>query len=88
MQKILCTQCGTAVLAEKYSEQHTSVQWLDDAFEVCPRLKQDKVAGDALRAQRAIGAVCPALHATIDQAAQEGNLPLSLRSEPTAGVLQ
>ena len=35
MQPLSCRRCGTAVLVEKYSMAHTSVQWPDDS-RACP----------------------------------------------------
>lgn len=86
MQPITCSQCGTTVLAEKYSPQHTSVQWLDDAAESCPRLRETTAAGDGGRGTTA--RICPALHATIDQAMREGALTITRRAEPVPGRLE
>ena len=35
MQPLNCRSCGLAVMAEKFSKAHTSIQWLADA-NVCP----------------------------------------------------
>lgn len=88
MQEIDCTQCGTTVLAEKYSERHTSVQWLDDAAESCPRMRVAETGSANSGVGRPIGTLCPVLYETIDQAARDGALPFSLRSEPTPGTLR
>jgi len=94
MQPIECRQCGTTVLAEKYSPQHTSVQWLDDAAAACPRLGSQRTDG-SLPGNNAPGgdprgttnSICPALHATIDRAVAEGTLDYTHRVEPTPGKL-
>lgn len=87
MQRISCEQCGTMVLAEKYSEQHTSVQWLEDAAAACPRLRavNARRLGDGLRGTT--DRTCAALHATIDKAARDGSLEVTRRVEPTPGRL-
>ena len=38
MRQVSCRNCGNRVLVEKYSEAHTSVQWLEESQEVCPEL--------------------------------------------------
>ena len=83
MYRIACAQCHTVVLAEKYSARHTSVQWLGDAGEQCPRAAAETAARCSARRKQ----LCPALHATIDAAARDGVLPMTTRSEPTPGVL-
>ncbi|QDQ96234.1 hypothetical protein [Tomitella fengzijianii] len=85
MQPITCNQCGTTVLAEKYSAQHTSVQWLEDAASTCPRLQLENASalGDGKRGTT--DRICPALHATIDQAVRDGALPVTRRAEPVPG---
>lgn len=83
MQPIECGQCGTTVLAEKYSAQHTSVQWLDEADRVCPQLRNPN--GDGL--QGTTDRICPQIHATIDQAVRDGILQVTVRTEPTPGEL-
>lgn len=87
MQRIACAQCGTTVLAEKFSERHTSVQWLGDAEAACPLMRAGEVRPAGTAAGSA-GTLCPALHSTIDDAARAGRLPLTRRTEPTPGVLQ
>lgn len=88
MQRIDCDQCGITVAAEKYSPEHTGVQWLDDA-RACPLLRADDsgMAGDLRSAGTSSSTRCPALYATIDRAVESGALPYSLRAEPVPGVL-
>jgi len=88
MQEIICARCETRVLAEKYSQRHTSIQWLDDAPRTCALMRRGAVGAPGADGTRDVGQVCPALHATIDHAAYEGALPLSLRTEPVRGVLR
>lgn len=87
MQKIDCTQCGTTVLVEKYSERHVSVQWLGHAAESCPRIRLAEAVSCDARVEQQVGTLCPALYETIDQAARNGVVPFSLRKEPTPGTL-
>ncbi|WP_182346346.1 hypothetical protein [Tomitella gaofuii] len=87
MQAIDCSQCGTTVLAEKYSDEHTSIQWLGDAHDACPLMRAGEVRPTGAAAGAA-GSVCPALHSTIDQAARDGLIGFSMRSEPVPGVLR
>ncbi|HIW69287.1 MAG TPA: hypothetical protein H9759_04790 [Candidatus Dietzia intestinipullorum] len=88
MQEIACQQCGTTVLAEKYSERHVSVQWLTAATESCPRIRLAEAADGDTSVEKQVGTLCPALYETIDQAARDGVVPFSLRNEPTPGVLR
>ncbi|MFE3057307.1 hypothetical protein [Nocardia sp. NPDC059239] len=69
MDKVSCRSCGTCVLVEKYSDQHTSVQWNRDAQAACTEL-----ADTRLRAH-----TCPALRASIDEAVASGALTVSTR---------
>lgn len=84
MQPIECSQCGITVLTQKYSEQHTSVQWLDKADAVCPELRQPEGSGSQGTTDR----VCPKLHNTIDQAVRDGILQVTVRTEPRPGELE
>ncbi|MGW4339348.1 hypothetical protein ACWEK5_42150 [Rhodococcus koreensis] len=83
MLPVECRRCGNAVLVEKYSEAHTSVQWLGDAEQTCPEF--------ALRAQEGEHSMfvptCSALRGSIDDAVEDGRVGLSLRSYPTPGRL-
>ncbi|MDN5758182.1 MAG: hypothetical protein L0H59_06555 [Tomitella sp.] len=87
MQSISCKQCGTTVLAEKYSEQHTSVQWLEDAASTCPRLQLANESALGGGGRGTTDRICPALHASIDQAVRDGALPITRRTEPVPGRL-
>ncbi|MFI1913527.1 hypothetical protein [Nocardia sp. NPDC020380] len=69
MDKVSCRSCGTCVLVEKYSDQHTSVQWNKAAEAACTEL-----AAGGLRTH-----TCPALRASIDAAVAAGDLTVSTR---------
>ncbi|WP_314036942.1 hypothetical protein [Dietzia sp. CH92] len=88
MQKIDCDHCGITVAAEKYSPEHTGVQWLDDA-RACPLLRADDtgMAADLRSSGTSSSNRCPSLYATIDRAVEDGTLPYSYRTEPVRGVL-
>jgi hypothetical protein len=67
MQGISCQLCGCHVLVEKFSPQHTSIQWTLAASATCPQLSTDRTR------------TCSALHDSIDAAVASGALPLSTR---------
>ncbi|MBL1078451.1 hypothetical protein JK358_28995 [Nocardia sp. 2] len=69
MEKVSCRSCGTCVLAEKFSPQHTSVQWNPTALAACTEL-----SAHGLRAH-----TCAALRASIEAAVASGELPVSTR---------
>ncbi|QNG20144.1 hypothetical protein G4H71_13715 [Rhodococcus triatomae] len=83
MQPISCRNCGNRVLVEKYSNEHTSVQWLSDAESACPEFSRRAALGESSREIP----TCPSLRQSIDEQAYEGALALSLRSYPTPGRL-
>ncbi len=86
MQPIECRQCGTAVLVEKYSLSHTSVQWLSDAATACPRFAEATAAdGGSLCGTTAMS--CSALATTIDEAVLDGRIDVITRVEPVIGKL-
>lgn len=76
MQEHSCDTCGCGVLVEKFSEAHTSIQWRGDAVR-CPYIEQGGGApGEASRR-------CPALHRSIDRAADAGDIPVTHVELPT-----
>ncbi|WP_024796891.1 hypothetical protein [Tomitella biformata] len=83
MQPIDCRLCGNTVLVEKYSNQHTSIQWLEASATSCQRFAERLARGDRLGTDES----CSALNASIDGAAAAGEIDLSLRSYPTPGKL-
>lgn len=85
MQELSCTTCGNCVLVDKYSPTHTSIQWLTDAEQSCPRFAEQVDAG--VRSMWI--PTCPSLRASIERAAVDGALRTdALRSEPVPGRLQ
>ncbi|WP_067544355.1 hypothetical protein [Nocardia crassostreae] len=60
---------GTCVLAEKFSPQHTSVQWNTAARAACTELTGNGLASHT----------CSALRASIDAAVAAGDLGVSTR---------
>ena len=84
MQPIDCQQCGTTVLVEKYSNQHTSVQWLRDAATSCHRFAE-AAPGDGDRPCGTTDLSCPALRSTINEAVREGRVTITSRTEPIPG---
>lgn len=83
MQPIDCRLCGNTVLVEKYSNQHTSIQWLEESATSCQRFAEKVARGEALGTDES----CSALNASIDGAAADGQIPLSRRSYPVPGRL-
>ncbi|NMM90608.1 hypothetical protein B2J88_40830 [Rhodococcus sp. SRB_17] len=80
MRQVSCRNCGNRVLVEKYSNEHTSVQWLEDSAQVCPELAR---ASDQPFSQRS----CSALRDTINDLADAGAVEMSERSYPVPGIL-
>ncbi|TXG92171.1 hypothetical protein DW322_20850 [Rhodococcus rhodnii] len=66
--------CGTAVLVEKFSDEHTSVQW--PARTVCPQLTHDQEPGGWQP-------TCGVLHAKIDEEIEAGRIPMTYRQDPS-----
>ncbi|MEV6065359.1 hypothetical protein AB0L82_02310 [Nocardia sp. NPDC052001] len=69
MDKVSCRSCGTCVLVEKFSPQHTSVQWNNAAVAACTELSTT-----GLRSH-----TCHALRDSIDAAVAAGELGSSTR---------
>ncbi|MGV9412084.1 hypothetical protein ACWDOP_19395 [Nocardia sp. NPDC003693] len=69
MDRVSCGSCGTCVLVEKFSPQHTSVQWNRAAEAACTEL-----AATGLKAH-----TCHALRDSIDAAVASGALGASTR---------
>uniref|UniRef100_A0AAU2JMW4 Ferredoxin n=1 Tax=Streptomyces sp. NBC_00049 TaxID=2903617 RepID=A0AAU2JMW4_9ACTN len=70
MRPVVCGQCGTEVLCEKFSPAHTQVQWTDEAAAVCPRIAARVAAGEPSARVRS----CAPLRASIEAAVREGRL--------------
>ncbi|NLU83268.1 hypothetical protein [Rhodococcus sp. HNM0569] len=84
MQSVTCRTCGNRVLAEKYSEEHTSVQWLADSERVCAEFSARTSLGET----DASRPTCTALRDSIDAEVAEGKLVLTTRSYPVPGRLE
>jgi hypothetical protein len=67
---VQCARCGAAVLAVKFSLQHTSVQWNAEAVGACLEFA---TAGRA----SALVEACASLRASIDAAAEAGRLEVT-----------
>ncbi|MBT2450171.1 hypothetical protein J7F03_24455 [Streptomyces sp. ISL-43] len=70
MTPVVCGECGTRVLCEKFSPAHTQVQWTDEAAAVCPRIAAEVAAGGLSARVRS----CGALREGIEAAVLEGRL--------------
>ena len=70
MQPHTCRTCGTRVEVEKFSYQHTSIQWGPDAEETCAEFQEAVAAGE-----RVIDATsCQALRSSIEESVLDGSL--------------
>ena len=68
-----CARCGAAVLAAKFSPQHTSVQWSAAAVQACFEFS----ASAALGRPSALVEGCGSLRDSIDDAVAAGRLEVS-----------
>jgi len=68
-----CERCGAAVLAAKFSPQHTSVQWNAAAVGACSEF----AAAAALGRPSALVEGCGSLRDSIDAAVAAGRLEVS-----------
>jgi hypothetical protein len=68
--RVECGRCGTAVLAAKFSPQHTSVQWSAAAVRACAEFS----AAAALGRPSALVEGCASLRDSIDAAVAAGRL--------------
>lgn len=82
MESVNCHSCDNRVLVEKYSEAHTSVQWLEESRSSCPEMALHASMGD-----RTWTPTCFALRDSINELADAGKLGLSERSYPVPGRL-
>jgi hypothetical protein len=71
--QVECAACGAAVLAAKFSVQHTSVQWDAAALRQCAEFVRRAAAGE----QTPLIERCASMRASIDAAALDGQLPVS-----------
>jgi len=68
-----CARCGAAVLAVKFSPQHTSVQWTAAAVRTCWEFS----ASSALGRPSALVEGCGSLRDSIDVAVASGRLEVA-----------
>jgi hypothetical protein len=68
-----CGRCGAAVLAAKFSPQHTSVQWTAAAVQACGEFSAAAVLGRP----SALVEGCGSLRDSIDAAVAAGRLGVS-----------
>jgi hypothetical protein len=68
-----CGRCGAAVLAAKFSPQHTSVQWSAAAVRAC----WEFAASSALGRPSALVEGCGSLREAIDLAVASGRLEVA-----------
>jgi hypothetical protein len=68
-----CERCGAAVLAAKFSPQHTSVQWSAAAVRACSEFS----AAAALGRPSALVEGCGSLRDSVDAAVAAGRLEVS-----------
>jgi hypothetical protein len=73
LREVGCDRCGAAVLAAKFSPQHTSVQWSPQAVRACAEFGARAAAGE----QTALIDGCASLRASIDRAVAQGRLEVS-----------
>jgi hypothetical protein len=71
--RVECARCGAAVLAVKFSPQHTSVQWTAAAVRACWEFS----ASSALGRPSALMEGCGSLREAIDGAVAAGRLEVS-----------
>ena len=71
--EVACAECGAAVLAAKFSVQHTSVQWDAAAVRQCAEFALRTAVGE----QTPLIERCTAMRASIEAAALNGRLPVA-----------
>lgn len=71
-REVECARCGASVQVAKFSPQHTSVQWSQEAVLRCAEFAARVAAGE----QSALIATCVSLHASIDAALADGHLQI------------
>lgn len=69
---VTCGRCEAKVRVKKNSEQHTVIQWDDDARDTCAEFQEMEAAPGG----RTIHASCGALRSSIDEAVAEGKIEI------------
>ena len=80
-QAVACARCGATAAGEKFSPQHTSVQWTAAAAGRCAEFRARAAEGTA----SALVGGCGALRASIDAAVATGQVEIAPPSYPRAG---
>ncbi|MEE3849664.1 hypothetical protein VZC37_04935 [Gordonia sp. LSe1-13] len=83
LDEVSCDSCSNRVLVEKYSPEHTSIQWIDPDSSACRVFAQQRDCADGSPGK--VQRTCSMLRATIDRLADAGTIPISSRSYPTPG---
>lgn len=68
MRPVQCRECGVTVLVQKFSWEHTEVQWTEEAVAACPVLAP---LADRSGIATLTGG-CEAMRSSIREAAVEG----------------
>lgn len=73
LREVTCDRCAVIVLVTKFSPQHTSVQWSQQAVQLCAEFSARVDAGG----RSALIDTCASLRASIDRAVTEGRLEVT-----------
>jgi hypothetical protein len=65
-----CARCGAIVAVAKFSLQHTSIQWSQEAVLRCAEFADEVAAGQT----SALIATCASLRSSIDDALNDGRI--------------
>lgn len=72
LTSVSCMDCLVTVEVRKASEQQTAIQWPADAQGMCPEMARRRETGGGIHE------TCPRLHASIDAAVRDGQLPVGV----------
>ena len=72
-RRVTCDRCAVAVLAAKFSAQHTSVQWSQEAVRSCAEFSARMAAGE----RTALIDTCASLCDSIEAAVRDGRLDVA-----------
>lgn len=79
LNRVTCSTCSSELLVEKYSPEHTSIQWAGPSRK-CPELAAQGEVGSGT-----MNRICATLRRRIDELASDGRIPISVRSYPVPG---
>jgi len=71
--EVECARCGAIVQVVKFSPQHTSIQWSQEAVLRCAEFADRVVGGQT----SALIATCTSLRASIDDALADGRVTIA-----------